>query len=244
MASNVILIFDGLDELKVNNEVLADEKPVKSLNQVSHIFPIFKQLVKGKLLPGVTLLTTSRPTAEHIYQALELDREIEILGFQEGQIKNYVEKVCLHDMQKTLEIWNLIKKSPELLSLCYIPVNSRIVCLTLKESIEVEGQSNVPRTITELYKRAIKILLHKHHLGYKDKLIPKNYITGKLPEQLQNDLKELQTNKLKGIARNGMIEDQLIFEFENDDESASELPDCGLFNKLEDKRQNISVFFI
>jgi hypothetical protein len=41
-----------------------------------------------------------------------------------------------------------------------------------------------------------------------------------------------------------MIEDQLIFEFENDDESASELPDCGLFNKLEDKRQNISVFFI
>ena len=74
MASNVILIFDGLDELKVNNEVLADEKPVKSLNQVSHIFPIFKQLVKGKLLPGVTLLTTSRPTAEHIYQALELER--------------------------------------------------------------------------------------------------------------------------------------------------------------------------
>ena len=91
----------------------------------------------------------------------------------------------------------------------------------------------------ELYKRAIKILLHKHHLGYNDKLIQKNYITGKLPEQLQNDL-----NKLKGIARNGMIEDQLIFEFENDDESASELPDCGLFNKLEDKRQNISVFFI
>jgi hypothetical protein len=111
------------------------------------------------------------------------------------------------------------------------------VCLTLKESIEVEGQSNVPRTITELYKRAMKILLFRHHLGYKDKPTPKNYIIGKLPEPLQNDL-----NVLKGIARKGMMEEQLIFEFENDDESASELSDCGLFNKLEDKRQNIFCF--
>ncbi|CAB4035655.1 Hypothetical predicted protein [Paramuricea clavata] len=237
--SDVILIFDGLDELnlKVDRGFLANEYSINSPDQVSHIFQIFKELVKGTLLPGVTLLTTSRPTGERIYQALEFDREIEILGFHEEQIKDYVEKFCRHDIQKRSEIWNLIKESPELLSLCYIPVNSYIVCLTLKESIEVEGQSNVPRTITELYKRAIKILLFRHHLGYKDKPTPKNYITGKLPEPLQNDL-----NALNGIARNGMIEDQLIFEFENDDESASELSDCGLFNKLEDKRQNIFCF--
>jgi hypothetical protein len=110
------------------------------------------------------------------------------------------------------------------------------VCLTLKESIEVEGQSNVPRTITELYKRAMKILLFRHHIGYKDKPIPNNYIIGKLPDLLQNDL-----NALKAIARNGMIDEQLIFEFEND-ASASKLSDCGLFNKLEDKRQNIFCF--
>jgi Fe-S cluster biosynthesis and repair protein YggX len=226
MPSNVILIFDGLDELKVDNEFSHDD---------AHILLIFKQLVTGKLLPGVTVLTTSRPTAEHIYQLLQFDQEIEILGFHEDQIKDYVEKFCRHDTQKSSEIWNLIKKSPELLSLCYIPVNSYIVCLTLKESIEV--QSNVPTTITELYKRAIKILLLRHHLGYKDKPTPKNYIIGKLPKPLQNDL-----NVLKRIARNGMIEKQLIFEFENDDESASELSDCGLFNKLEDKRKNIFCF--
>ena len=235
--SDLILIFDGLDELKVNNEILADEKPVRSPNQLSHIFLIFRQLVKGRLLPGVTVLTTSRPTGEHIYQALKFDREIEILGFHKEQIKDYVEKFCRHEIQKSSEIWNLIKESPELLSLCYIPVNSYIVCLTLTESIEDTGLSNVPTTITELYKRAIKILLFRHHLEYKDKPTPKNYITAKLPEPLQNGLK-----KLEGIARNGMIEDQLIFEFENDDESASKLSNCGLFNKLEDKRQDIFCF--
>jgi hypothetical protein len=237
MPSNVILIFDGLDELKVDDESSREANTINSHNDVTHILLIFKQLVKGKLLPGVTVLTTTRPTAEHIYQKLKFDREIEILGFHEDQIKDYVEKFCRNDIQKSSEIWNLIKQSPELLSLCYIPVNSYIVCLTLMESIEVKGQSNVPTTITELYKRAINILLFRHHLGYKDKPIPKNYIIGKLTEPLQHDL-----NKLKRIARNGMMEDQLTFEFENDDEFVSELTDCGLFNKQESKRQNIFCF--
>ncbi len=98
---------------------------------------------------------------------------------------------CRNDMQKSSEIWNLIKESPELLSLCYIPINSYTVCLTLKESIETEGGSDIPRTITELYKKAIKILLFRHHLRYKDKPVPKNYIVAKLPDQLQNDLNQL-----------------------------------------------------
>ncbi len=235
--SNVILVFDGLDELKVNSESLADERPVKGYNEASHILMIFKQLVKGELLPGATVLTTSRPTAEHIYQQLKFDREVEVLGFHEKQIGKYVEMFCRNDMQKSSEIWNLIKESPELLSLCYIPVNSYIVCLTLKESIQTEDESDIPRTITELYKRAIKILLFRHHLGYKDKPAPKNYIIAKLPDQLQNDL-----NQLKGIATNGMIEDRLIFEFQNDGEFVAELSHCGLFNKLEDKRQHIFSF--
>ena len=39
-----------------------------------------------------------------------------------------------------------------------------------------------------------------------------------------------------------MIENKLIFEFKNDDEFVAELSDCGLFNKLEDKRQNNFCF--
>ena len=237
--------FDGLDELKVNDETLAEEKTVNSHDEDAHILLIFKQLVKDELLPGVTVLTTSRPTAEYIYRKdLEFDREVEILGFHEEQIKSYVETFCRNDKQNlSSEIWSLIEESPELLSLCYIPVNSYIVCLTLKESIDVdeqgaEGQRNVPRTITELYKRAIKVLLFRHHLKYKGKPLPKGYFTAKLPEPLQNDL-----NKLKGIARDGMRKDQLLFEFRNDDEFVAErMGDCGLFNQLEDKRQNIFCF--
>jgi hypothetical protein len=239
MPSKIVLIFDGLDELKVDDESLTGEKSVNSINEVTHIRLIFEQIVTGELLPGVTVLTTSRPTAEQIYKHLKFDRKIEILGFHADQIKDYVEKFCCYDRQKRSEIWNLIKESPELLSLCYIPVNSYIVCLTLKESIEAKGLNNVPTIITELYKRAIKILLYRHHAKYKikDKDRPKDYMIAKLPVELQNNL-----DKIKEIARKGMIEDQLIFEFENGDEFFDELDDCGLFNKLEDKRQNIFCF--
>ena len=237
MPSKAVFIFDGLDELNVNDEILNEESPVNNNNQVTHILLILKQLVKGHLLPGITVLTTSRPTAEHIYQDLEFDREVEILGFHKEQIKEYVERFCRDDVQSSSRIWNLIERSPELSSLCYIPVNSYIVCLTLKESIGAESQHKMPKTITELYKRAIKILLYRHHLKYKDKSIPKDYMIAKLPEDLQNDL-----NKLKEIARDGMINDQLLFEFESVDKLLVNLGDCGLLNKLEDKRQNIFCF--
>ena len=238
--SKVVLIFDGLDELKVDNDTLTREGGVNRNNEKTHIFHIWKQLVRGQLLPGAIILTTSRPTAENLYEPLQFHKEVEILGFHKKEIQNYVKKFCSDDEQKSTEIWNLINESPELLSLCYIPVSSYIVCLTLDESVkmdkreEVEGQSTVPRTITELYKRARNILLFRHHLEYKDKEKPKNYIIAKLPKELQDDL-----NKLKAIARNGMMEEKLIFY---DDEVDPGISDCGLFNKLEDKRQNIFCF--
>ena len=244
MPSKVILVFDGLDELNVDNVSLTEEISVNSYNDVFHPFLIFKQLIQQKLLKGATILATSRPTAEHIYKNILFEREIEVLGFQKKQIKEYVEKFCINDKQKSSVIWNLIKQSPEFLSLCYIPVNSYIVCLTLKESIKIdeeeinEDQINVPKTITELYKRAIKILLFRHHSKYKNKSPPRDYLIAKLPKDMKADL-----DKLTKIARDGMVKDQLIFEYESGDELiASGLPNCGVFNQLEKKRRNMFCF--
>ncbi|XP_028413777.1 NACHT, LRR and PYD domains-containing protein 3-like [Dendronephthya gigantea] len=241
--NNTILVFDGLDELQVDDECLTDEKTVNSSDEFAHIYKIVKQLVNDELLPGATVLITSRPTAEHVYQNFYFDREVEILGFNKEQIKQYVEFFCYNDMQKSSKMWNIIKDSPELLSFCYIPVNSYIVCLTLNESIDFGEQgkdkrnSNVPKTITEMYKRAIKILLYKHNSKYKNKQVPKDYLTAKLPEKLQKDLKEL-----KEIAKDGMEKDKLVFEFQSSDKRKADLSDCGVLNQLHDENQFIFSF--
>ncbi len=246
MPSNVVLIFDGLDELRYDETSSAEETAVNNPNKVADVFQIFKQLVEGKLLPGATVLTTSRPTAGHIYKKLSFDRQVEILGFKKEQIKSYVEKFCRNDNDKSTKLWKYIEESPELLSLSYIPVNCYIICLTLNESIDLDEpeevgrdsiESNVPRTITELYKRAIKVLLFRHHTEYKSKEVPDDYFIADLPEHFQNDLDEL-----KKIAWEGMRDDELIFEFPSHHKLMAKLSDCGIFNKLEDKRRNWFCF--
>ncbi len=235
--TKTILIFDGLDELDVDSNLLyRNTETVSSFNQKMPVFLIFKMLVDGRLLPGVTVLTTSRPTAEHVFRVLKIKRTVEILGFFEEQIKEYVFRFC-EDNNDTAElIWNHIKESPELLSLCYIPVNSYIVCLTLKESTGNDESRDIPKTITELYKRTVKVLIYRHHPNYKLEPLPSDYLITPFPKKLKHDLL-----KLKKVAKTGIFEGKLIFERATGDEFG-DLANCGLFHKLPDKRRNYFCF--
>ena len=93
----VILIFDGLDELQVDCDNCwseAEDTPNDYNRCMSTcIFSVFKKLVYGKCLPGATILITSRPTAEHIYDKLPFEIHFEILGFTKPEIQNYVKKI-------------------------------------------------------------------------------------------------------------------------------------------------------
>ena len=232
----VILIFDGLDELQVDcdncwNEA---EDTRNGYNQCMSIFSVFKNLVYGKFLPRATILITSRPTAEHIYDKLPFEINVEILGFTKPEIKDYVEKFCANDNAMSTIIWNLIQESAELLSLCYIPVSCFIICLTMKKCIDVKF--NVPRTMTELYRRAIRIILWEHNPAYKTKPKRKDYFKAKLPEDLKCTL-----DKLKTLAKTGIEKRELIFEIEPENELHA-MMNCGLFNSLPDDESHYYCF--
>ena len=245
MPNDVVFIFDGLDELKCNKNLLNEETVVNDLGLKANILLIFKKLVEGELLPEVTVLTTSRPTAENIYKDLQIDKEVEILGFHKEQIESYVKKFCGDNEDKSTKLWELIEQSLEYLSLCYIPVNCEIICKTLKETIDADEQdevggesfqSNVPKTITELYRRAIKVLLFQHHNEHKDGIPPKNYMKKQLPKHFQYNLDHLKT-----IAWQELENDQLVFEIEDSDKYA-ELSNCGLISELQGKDEYLFCF--
>ena len=79
-SEKVIVIFDGLDELKVDcdNCWRDEEDTPDDHNRCMSIFSVSKKLVCGKFLHGATVLITSRPTAEHIYLELPFDINFEI----------------------------------------------------------------------------------------------------------------------------------------------------------------------
>lgn len=245
--SKTILIFDGLDELTVDDELLCPGTETISSNEKMPVFSIFKVLLHDKLLPGATVLTTSRPTADHFFPFLDFERTVEILGFSDEQIKEYVFKFCENEQDTGKLIWNEIDQSAELRSLCYIPVNSYIVCLTIKSSTkDNEGEDqlgeslhrNIPKTITELYKRAVKVLLYNHHWAYKmpGKKISKGYLTKPFPPELENDLKEMQR-----IAIDGITQGKLIFEIDSSVENIN-FVNCGMFSQIKDKERDIFCF--
>ena len=95
--SNAVFIFDGLDELKYDKNSFVAETSLNDPSQEADILEIFKKMVNGQLMRGVTVLATSRPTAGHTYNSLTFKKEVEILGFRKEHIKSYVEKFCQND---------------------------------------------------------------------------------------------------------------------------------------------------
>ena len=213
---NAIFIFDGLDEFGGNLEKFQSFLDQSELSPNDPTCPLsamvlFIKILSGQILSDATVLVTSRPTANDVLSKLYFDRKVEIIGFTEEKIENYVEKFCANHKKSELKpkIWNHIKSS-ELKNLCYIPVNCFIVCVTLINWIGDEGNDNaLPTTLTELYQAAL-VYFHKNHDRNKTKERKK----------VISDLQELGFK--------GMENDQLIFdgEFVNEQMKESGLLHC------------------
>ncbi len=200
---NAILIFDGLDEfggnLKkfqdfIDQSRMSDKSDAPSMSAIFYFIKILFDL----MLPGATVLVTSRPTASYLLSKLHFDRTVEIIGFTEDKIENYVDKFCANHGKNELKpkIWAHIKSS-ELKNLCYIPVNCFIVCATLFPCLSDSANDNgLPTTLTELYQAA---------LVYFSKNLDRNESN----QCYENVIKELQQ-----LAFIGIENEQLIFESE------------------------------
>ncbi|XP_046842778.1 NACHT, LRR and PYD domains-containing protein 3-like isoform X3 [Xenia sp. Carnegie-2017] len=233
----VILIFDGLDELSFDTKCLRTDGSVIA-NAKMPAFTILSMLVKGKLLPDATVLITSRPRAKCAFKLLGFDRTVEILGFFEDQVKEYVIKFSRDDKSIAELILNCINSSPELRRLCYIPINTYIFCRTMKESfINNDYIEDPPKNATELYKKAVKILLWKHHEGYENVSKPnRDNLVKDLLLKLENDMQ-----KMKSLAKKGLEEGNLFF----DESHLAEFPNlynCGVFSQIPDEECELFCF--
>ena len=243
-----VLIFDGLDELSVDNNLLnTDTVCISSPNEKVPAFLMLKMLVDGKMLGDFTVLITSRSTAKDALRVLRFSRKVEILGFFEEQIEDYVYNFCENDDDTAKKIWDYIEGSGELLSLCYVPVNSYIVCLTLKETMKtlkggdfrgLKETNHVPKTVTEVYKRAVKVLIYRHHPRYKTRLPPSDYLVEGFPKELESDS---SWSEIKQVAKHGIEKGELIFK-RAAESHFQELANCGFFYKLPDKELNYFCF--
>ena len=149
---NTLIILEGFDEL-----------PDRCRTDGS----IFMDLIAGKSLPLATVLVTSRPWAtrkmlqnhdNRIYQ------HIEILGFKDHQITEYIESTLPQDKASDLKAY--LESHPQIRAGMYIPLNSASVVTVYKES-QSSGCA-MPTTLTELYTSLARTLLRRYLRGHPE----------------------------------------------------------------------------
>ncbi|XP_032872885.1 NACHT, LRR and PYD domains-containing protein 3-like [Amblyraja radiata] len=91
----LLFIFDGLDEFKGRIDFADSRRDTEPRHQCPdpewwcEVSDIVYNLIQHKLLPGCSVLVTTRPTALHLLEKAEISVRAEILGFDSEERKQY-----------------------------------------------------------------------------------------------------------------------------------------------------------
>ena len=187
----VLIIADGWDELTESGRL-----------EYSFLY----RLVFGEVLPFVSVILTSRPSASVALQQLPcIDRFVEVRGFNKESIIEYIQSEFASDQEKAGRLLEQLENNPLVESVCSVPLNCAIVChlwRTLEEAL--------PTTMTDLYTKIIlNVILRniqkKDEFKHIDSLL--NFDT--LPEELQQSWALLCK-----FAFEALVKDQIVFSQE------------------------------
>ena len=203
-----LIILEGFDELP---------------NTCRTESSVFMKLISGKVLEKATVLITSRHWATRIIHQTNEDRifqHIEILGFTEPQIKEYIRSIFIDKRkdpdqivtQKINETMAYVEKYPQIKACMYIPLNTAIVVNVYQES--KADHCILPRTLTELYYALTQTLLLRYLYGHpeygKEDWVVRD-IKRDMPEEVFTKLLNICHEAYKGICTVEEDRVQLIF---------------------------------
>lgn len=142
----VLFVFDGFDELPTEQRALGS---------------IFLDIINGFYLPKATVIITSRPSVTAGLLAKckpQISKHIEILGFTDQNIKDYVCSVL--KPEEVSGFMSYTSGNPLVYSMMYIPLNSAIVLEIYRQ--KTTERKPVPTTKTQLYDALTHTLIRRH----------------------------------------------------------------------------------
>ncbi|XP_059814696.1 NACHT, LRR and PYD domains-containing protein 3-like [Hypanus sabinus] len=165
----LLFIFDGLDEFKHGIDFADSRRDTEPKHQCPdpewwcEVSDIVYSLIQGKLLPGCSVLVTTRPTALHLLEKAEISVWAEILGFVGEERKEYFIR-HFDDQTVAAAVFNHVKENEILYTMSYNPSYCWILALALGPFFtqRVRDLQRVPKTITQLYSYYIYNILKNH----------------------------------------------------------------------------------
>ncbi len=149
---NSVFVIDGLDEYRCQD---------KESN-------VINQLLDKKLLPLAMIIVSSRPSASKSVREDVLSKRIEVFGFSENEILEYIDHfpfsssssecsntTSSQSAQDSLKEY--VHSHPNVMDMCYLPVHCAMICY-LYDSESVSQLS----TQTRIYKEFTRSLILRH----------------------------------------------------------------------------------
>ena len=131
----VVIIADGWDEVSESNR-----------QKGSFLYQLLFET-----FPLMSVVVTSRPSASGPLHRLPcIDRFVEIKGFSNEDIKEYIKSEFPRDEKKAGDLLEQLESNPLVESVCSVPLNCAIVC-HLWRCLE----ETLPSTMTQLYTKII-----------------------------------------------------------------------------------------
>ncbi|XP_067835793.1 NACHT, LRR and PYD domains-containing protein 3-like [Heptranchias perlo] len=165
----LLFIFDGLDEFKDSIDFADNRRNTEPQYMCTdpedwcEVSDIVYSLIQHKLLPGCSVLVTSRPTALHLLEKAEISVWAEILGFVGEERKEYFNKF-FEDQVVAAAVFKHVEENEILHTMCYNPSYCWILGLSLGPFFTQRDRKlqRVPKTITQLYSYYIYNILKNH----------------------------------------------------------------------------------
>ncbi|XP_055521763.1 NACHT, LRR and PYD domains-containing protein 3-like [Leucoraja erinacea] len=164
----LLFIFDGLDEFKGRIDFADSRRDTEPQHQCPdpesrcEVSDIVYSLIQHKLLPGCSVLVTTRPTALHLLEKAEISVRAEILGFVGEERKEYFTRY-FEDQTVAAAVFQHVKENEILYTMSYNPSYCWILGLTLGPFTQTHWDpQRVPKTITQLYCYFIYNILKNH----------------------------------------------------------------------------------
>ena len=175
--SRCLIILEGFDELAIDRR-----------QSDSFLLRLIKECT---VLEEATILITSRP---HACEEIDAGRRVEVVGFGNDEIREFVEKYFPEDVQSVKEFLWQLNEYPQLHSLCYIPMN-----LVMIVDIFQCSEKKLPSTLTELYQVFIVMTLKRQ--VKKENVTKKPAVCSSVAVRAADSVEETLCVMLRGIPK-------------------------------------------
>ncbi|XP_078087478.1 NACHT, LRR and PYD domains-containing protein 3-like [Mustelus asterias] len=159
----LLFIFDGLDEFEKTINFDGSQSTCTDPECYAEVSDIVYSLIQHKLLPGCSVLVTTRPTALRSLEKAEISLWAEILGFVGDERKQYFNKF-FENKEVAAAVFKHVEENEILYTMCYNPSYCWILGLSLGPFFTQRDrkQQQVPKTVTQLYSYYIYNILKNH----------------------------------------------------------------------------------